>query len=137
VRAGAFDRRANLGLAMHRQVVEDDHIPPAQRWDQDLLDIRAEALVIDRPIEDRGGGQALGPQGGNDGVRLPMPAGRVIAEPCAPGTPPIATEQVGGDAAFIDKDVLSRVTQREPIPPPAPLSGDVRSSLFVGVYRFF
>jgi hypothetical protein len=70
-------------------------------------------------------------------VGLPMTARRVIAEPCPAKTPAIAAEQIGGDAAFIEEHVLPHVTQRQPVPPTAALGGDVRPTLFVGVYRFF
>jgi hypothetical protein len=70
-------------------------------------------------------------------VRLPMPARRVIAEPNAAWTPPVATEEIGGHAAFIDKDVLPRIAERQPVPPAATLSGDVGPPLLVGVYGFF
>jgi hypothetical protein len=77
------------------------------------------------------------PQGGDDRVRLPMPAGRVIAEPHATEAASISAQQIGRDAAFIEKDVLPGVAQRQPVAPAAPLSRDVGAALFVGVYRFF
>jgi hypothetical protein len=55
----------------------------------------------------------------------------------APGTPAIATEQVGGDSAFIEKDVLPHVAKRQPRPPAAPVRDDVRPSLLLGVDGFF
>ena len=70
-------------------------------------------------------------------MRLPMTARRVIAKPRAPETATIAPEQVGGDAAFVQEDVLPHVAQREPGAPATALRGDVRPSLFVGVYGFF
>lgn len=38
MRAGAFDRRADLRLFVHDQVVEHDDIPVTERRDQDLLE---------------------------------------------------------------------------------------------------
>jgi hypothetical protein len=61
----------------------------------------------------------------------------VIANPRATDAPPVATEQIGGDATFIDEHVVPGVTEREPVGPAAPLSGDVGAALFVRVYRFF
>jgi hypothetical protein len=52
-------------------------------------------------------------------------------------TAPIAAQQIRRDATLIEKDVLPRVAQRQPIAPAASLSGDVGSPLFVGVSRFF
>jgi hypothetical protein len=70
-------------------------------------------------------------------VRLPMSARRVIAQPHAAGTAPVATEQVGRDAAFIHEDVLPDIAQRQPRAPAPALSDDVGPPLFVGVYGFF
>ena len=66
-----------------------------------------------------------------------MTARCVIAKPRPPKTSPIATEEVRGHAALIEEDVLPDVAEGLPVTPPAPLSGDVGSALFVGVNRFF
>ena len=66
-----------------------------------------------------------------------MTAGGVIAQAHAAATAPVAAQQIGRDAAFIEKDVLPQVTHRLPLAPVAPLSHDVGTALFVGVYRFF
>ena len=70
-------------------------------------------------------------------MRLPVPARGVIVEARATETPAIAAKEVGRDATFIEKDVLARVAERQPVSPPAPISGDVGAPLFVGVDRFF
>jgi hypothetical protein len=61
----------------------------------------------------------------------------VIAQPHAAETAPIPAQQIGRHAAFIDEHVSRGVAQRQPVAPAAPLSRDVRPSLFVGVYGFF
>ena len=66
-----------------------------------------------------------------------MPAGGVITQTHPAQTAPVAAQQIGRDAAFIDEDVLPRVAQRQPRAPATPLSGDVGATLFVGVDRFF
>jgi hypothetical protein len=66
-----------------------------------------------------------------------MPTRRMIAEPVAARTPPIAAYQVRRDPALIQEDVLPHIAQRLPVAPTAPLSGDVGAPLFVGVKRFF
>jgi hypothetical protein len=137
VRAGGLDRGPHLGLFVHRQVVEDDDVAAVQRRHQDLLDVGQEARIVDGAIEDRGGGQAIRPQPHDDRVRLPVTARRVIVEARAPETPTIAAQEVGRDATFIEKDVLSRVAERQPVSPLAAFSGDVGAPLLVGVNRFF
>ena len=137
LRAGPFDGRADVGLAVHREVVEDDDVAAAQRRHQDLFHVREKARVIDRSIKHRWRGEAVWPQRRDDGVRLPMPARGVIAEPRTAWTPTIPSEQVGPHPAFIEEDVLPRVAERQPRPPAPPLRRDVGPALFVGVYRFF
>ena len=66
-----------------------------------------------------------------------MPERRVILQARAAGTPAVAPQQVGRHAAFIEEDVLAHVAQRLPRPPLAARRGDIRPTLFVGVYRFF
>ena len=102
-----------------------------------MLHIGPKADVVDRAIKHGRCREPVDPQCGDDGVRLPMPAGRVIAQAHAAWTAPVAAQQIGRDAAFIDKDVLPGVAQGQPVAPSAPLSSDVGTSLFVGVYRFF
>ena len=66
-----------------------------------------------------------------------MAARGVIPEAHATRTAPVAAQQVGGDARFVDEDVAARVVQRLGLLPPAAIGGDIRTSLLVSVYRFF
>ena len=79
----------------------------------------------------------LEPKCSDDRVRLPVTAGRVVAEPRAARTPAVAPQQIGRDAAFIKKNVLAHVAHGLPLAPAVTLSDDVGTALFVGVYRFF
>ena len=137
LRAGAFDGRADFRLFVDRQVVEHDDVPAPQGRDQDLFDVRPERWTVDRPIEDRGGGQAVEPQAYDDGVRLPLAAGRVILKPRAAGAASIATQEIRRDPTFIEKDVLGDIPEWLRVPPLPARRGHVRTALFVGVYRFF
>lgn len=66
-----------------------------------------------------------------------MPTRRVIPQTGAAGTPPVAAQQVRGDARFVDENVGAGVVQGLRVLPTAARGGDVRPSLFVGVYGFF
>ena len=90
-RADLLDRRTDLGLPMDGQVVEHDHIAGAERGDQHLLDVREETRTVDRAIEHRWRAKPIKTQRGDDRVRLPMTAGRVIPESGAARAPAIAT----------------------------------------------
>jgi hypothetical protein len=137
VRAHLLDGGPDLGLLVDREVVEHHDIARPQRGHQYLFDIGEETRTINGAIEDRGRAQPLEAKRGDDRVRLPVTARRVIAEPRAARTPAVAPQQISRDAAFIEKDVLPQVAQRQPLAPLATLNDDVGTALFVGVDRFF
>jgi hypothetical protein len=89
LRADRFDRRPNLGLFVDGQVVEDDDITWPEGGHQDLLDIRAKTVRIDRAIKDGRRSDGIDSQGGNDRAGFPMTARRVIAEPGPARTPSV------------------------------------------------
>jgi hypothetical protein len=136
-RAHLLDRRPDLGLLMGREVVKDDDIPRMQGGHQHLFDVGDKTRTIDGPIEDSGCAEALETKSGDHGVGLPMTAGGVISEPCAAGAPAVAAQEIRRDAAFIEKDVVPHIAERLPLAPSAPLSHDVGTPLFVGMYGFF
>jgi hypothetical protein len=61
----------------------------------------------------------------------------VVVQPGAAGAATVAAQQVGGDAALVEEDVLPNIPQRLPRLPLPARGRDVRASLLVGVYRFF
>jgi hypothetical protein len=135
--AHLFDRIADLRLFVHGEVIEDDDITGPQCRRQHLLDVGTEAPVIDRPIEDGRCRDRVGTQGGDDGVRFPVSARRVVVQARAARTPPEAAQQIGRDTALVHKHILTGVVQRQPVAPLSTLRRDVRASLFVGVDGFF
>ena len=66
-----------------------------------------------------------------------MAVWRVIPEPHAARTPPVAAQEIRGYARLVDKDVGAGVVQRLRVLPSSAIGGDVRASLLVGMYRFF
>ena len=93
--------------------------------------------MVDRAVEDRRRCQALDAQADDERVGLPVTARRVVPEARAPRAPPVASEQVGRDAALVQKDVLADVTERHPLAPVLARDDDIRPTLLVGVHRFF
>jgi hypothetical protein len=137
VRADGFDRSTDLELFVDDEVIEDDDIAGAERRHEDLFDVGKKAHIIDRAIEDRRGADPIGGQGGDHGRRLPMTAARVLVQPGATRTATVAAQEIGGDAALVEKYVLAGVVHRQRVTPRAALRRDISPSLFVGVYGFF
>jgi hypothetical protein len=61
----------------------------------------------------------------------------VIVQPRPAGTPAVPPQEIGGDAAFVEKHILPRIVEWLRVAPLPPRGRDVRPALFVGVYRFF
>ena len=136
-RADRLNRRANGRLLVRRQIIEDHHVAAVQGRREDLFNVCEQTRAIDRVIEDRGCRQAVEAQRGDHGVDLPLAAGRVIGESRAARTAPVPPDQIGRDAAFIEKHVVRDVPQRLPVAPLTTRRDDIRTALFVGVYGFF
>jgi hypothetical protein len=135
--ASGFDGRADIGLFVDGEIVEHHDIASPECRGQHLLHVGKKAGVVDGPIEHGRRRDPVRPQRRDDRVRRPMTTGCVIAQAHATATAPVTTQQIGRDAAFIEKDVRPGVAQRQPVAPAAPLSDNVGAPLFVGVYRFF
>jgi hypothetical protein len=131
------DRHRHLGLLVDGEIVEHDDIAGLQRRDQDLFDVGEETRTIDRSIEHRRRAEPVEAQRGDHRVGLPVTAGRVIGEPRATAAPAVQAQEVGGDTALVEKDVLPNVSERLPVTPATSFGGDGWAPLFVGVYRFF
>ena len=137
VRADAFDRGADFGLLVDGEVIEDHDVAGLQRGHEDLFDVGEETRIIDRAIEDGRRADPLEPQRTDDGVRLPVAAGRVIVKPLPAWTAAVAAQEIRRHATFIQEHILAHVADRQPVIPPATLRDHVRPALLVGVYGFF
>ena len=88
--ARLLDRRPHLGLLVDREVAEHDDIARPQGGHQDLVDVGEETRTIEGTIEHGWGAQPLQAERGDDRVRLPVTAGRVIGESRPAGAPAVA-----------------------------------------------
>lgn len=136
-RPDAFDGGLDRRLFVHREIVEDDDIAWPERRHQRLLDVRQKAGIVDRPIEDHRGVDAIAAERRDEGVHLPMATRRVVAQPHPSRAAAIPTQQVRRDAGLVNEHVAARVVQRQRVLPAPARGGDISAALFVGVYRFF
>ena len=132
-----FDGGLHGRLFMDSEVVEHHDIAWPERRHEHLFDVGEECGIVDRAVEDRRRLQPVPPQRGDHGVRLPVSAGRVIAEPQAAWAAAVAPQQIGRHAGFVEKDEMPGIAERLRLLPVAAGRGDVRATLFVGVYSFF
>ena len=132
-----FDGGLHGRLFMDSEVVEHHDIAWPERRHEHLFDVGEECGIVNRAVEDRRRLQPVPPQRGDHGVRLPVSAGRVIAEPQAAWAAAVAPQQIGRHAGFVEKDEMPGIAERLRLLPVAAGRGDVRATLFVGVYGFF
>jgi hypothetical protein len=112
LRTDGFNRGADLRLFVHHEVIEDDDIAGSERRRQDLVDVGEKADMVDRAIEDCWGADPVDRQRGDHRRRLPVTTRSMVVQPGPPRTAPVAAQQIGGDAALVQKDVLAGVVQR-------------------------
>ena len=94
------------------RVVGDDDVAWRQGRHQDLFDVGAEALAIDRAVEDPRCGQPRDPQRGEKRAGLPAPAGGVVVDARATRCPAVPPKQIVGDAGFVQKHEVGDVPGR-------------------------
>lgn len=96
-RADAFNGGLHLRLLVHREVIEHDDVARPQRGDEHLLDVREKRGIVDRSVKHGWCREAVDAERGDDRLRLPVPARRVIAQAQAARAAAIATQQIGRD----------------------------------------
>ena len=94
------------------RLVGDDDVAGVQGRHQDLVDVGAEALAIDRAVEDPRCGQPRDPQRGEQRAGLPAPAGGVVVDARATRGPAVPPKQIGGDAGFVQQHEVGDVPGR-------------------------
>jgi len=80
---GGLDRLAHRLSLVRSQLVERDDVVGLEGRDQDLLDLGAKALAVDRTVEQAGRLDAGVAQGGEKGRGVPMPMPDRVDEPLA------------------------------------------------------
>ena len=97
---------------------------------QDLVDVGAEALAIDRAVEAPRCGQPRDPPRGEQRAGLPAPAGGVVVAARATRCPAVPPKQIGGDAGFVQQHEVGDIPGRRRRVPRDPRGRDVRLIVF-------
>ncbi len=122
---------------MASEIVENDDIALAQGRKEDVLHVSAEALAVDRPIEDAGGSELVVAECAEECEGTPMPVRGEAAQACPFGAPAPQGGHVGLDPGLIDEDEPARIKSGLPGPPTLAPTKDVGASLFEREQCFF
>ena len=106
---------------MTAEIVEDDDIAPREGGQEDLLDIDAEQLAIDRSVEQASSVDAVMTQGGQEGNRVPMAMWCFADEPLAAGGPAMTARRVGLGPGLVDEDQARQIKPLPVIAAPPPI----------------
>jgi hypothetical protein len=106
-------------------------VSPSQFRDEDLLDISAKALAIDRSVDDAGRGEAVATQSRQEGEGPPFAEGRFGDEALTSGASAVGARHVGFGPGLVDEDqalgINRRLTRLPPLTPPGDVpAGPVR-----------
>ena len=127
---GGLEGPLDAGDLVGPEVVGDDDVAGVQGRHQDLVDVGAEALAIDRAVEDPRCGQPRDPQRGEKRAGLPAPAGGVVVDARAARCPTVPPKQIVGAAGFVQKHEVGDVPGRRRRVPRDPRGRDVRPIVF-------
>ena len=118
------------------EIIGDDDIARVQCWHEDLFDIREKDRPINRAVEHTGGREPREAQRGDEGACLPPRKRRVVVHADTARSPAVPTEQIGGDARFVEEHQVFGVPLGRALAPGGPGYDQVRSVVFTGPNRF-
>ena len=127
------DRRRLVGT----EIVHHDDVARLQNRDELLRDIGAEALAVDRSVEDARGRDPVAAKRAEEGQRAPVAVRGQAAQPLASGSPAAKRRHVGLDPGLVDADQPTRVESALPAAPPLPPARNVGAGLLKRQQRFF
>ena len=134
---GGLEGALDAGDLVGPEIVGNDDVAGLQGRHQDLVDVGAEALAIDRAVEDPRCGQPRDPQRGEKRAGLPAPAGGVVVDARATWCPAVPPKQIGGDAGFVQTHEVGDIPGRRRRVPRDPRGRDVRPIVFGRADCFF
>src|SRR5205809_3148860 len=135
--ACGFDRLSDTGNLMRAEIVHDDDIAEREGGNEELLDVSAEGLAVDRTVDDAGCRDLVVAQSGEKGAGLPTTVRDVGDQPLAASSSPIATGHIGGDTSLVDEDQPPWVQLSLPLSPGRPRLGDIGTLLLAGMECLF
>ena len=107
--AGRFDQAAQGPRFVAAEIVHDDDVAWLKLWNENLLNIGAEAFAVDRAVEQARCSKAVAAQSAQEGQCPPVTVRREAAHPLAFWPPPAQGGHVGLNPGLVDKDQASRI----------------------------
>ena len=101
------------------------------------MDPGEEALAVDGPIEQAGGGDPIVTQGGEEGHGRPSPLRCLAMQRLTALSPAMPAGHVRLGPGLVDEHQTLGIDTVLIFLPPGPPSGDLRPILFAGEYGFF
>ena len=135
--ACGLDRLAHRLSFVRSQIVENDDVVGLESWDQELLDIGAKALAVDRTVEQARRLDAVVAQGGEKGRGVPMPMRDLVDEPLAARRPAVKPRHVGLGPGLVEKEQALRINALLIGAPSPPMTAYVRAIALVRDERLF
>ncbi len=136
-RAGRADHAPYGDRLVRSEVVHDDDISGPEHRHEQLLDIGAETLAIDRAVEDAWCRQPVAAQGTEEGQRAPVTVGCKAAQTLASRSPTAQWRHVGLDPGLVDEDQPVGIEIELILEPLLAPDQNVGTVLFSGVRGLF
>ena len=134
---GGPDHLPHGGRLVGSEVVHDDDIAGLEHGHELLLDIGAEALAVDRPVEHARRGEPVEAQRAQEGQRAPVAVRGEAAQALASRPPAPQRRHIGLDPGFVDEDQLARIEIGLNGVPALSPTGDVGARLLKREQCFF
>jgi hypothetical protein len=119
------------------EIVENDDVVGLESWDQELLDIGAKALAVDRTVEQARGLDAIVAQGGEKDRGLPRPMRDLVDEPLAARRPTVKPRHVGLGPGLVEKQQTRGIRALLIGAPSPPMTAYVRAVALARDERLF
>ena len=126
------------GLAfVAAEIIEHDDVAGPQGRDEELLDIGAEPLAVDGPVEDAGCVDAVDPERSEEGEGAPAAMWRLADQALPAAAPTSERSHIGLRPSLVDEDQTFGVDVGLMRLPAGASPGDVRAVLFASERGFF
>jgi hypothetical protein len=135
--AGRLDHLSDGDPLVGAEIVHDDDVARLENRNELLLDVGAEALAVDRAVEDARGSELIAAQRAEEGHGAPAAVWRKAPQPVALRSPSAQRGHAGLDPGLVEEDQAAGIEASLPGSPAPPPAGDVVAGLLTGEQCFF